>query len=141
MEPQLKVILVDDNENFRNSLKEILFYRYNIQIIGEASNAKEFWELKNKSAADLILMDIMIPEVDGISIAKKLLLENHTIKIIAITMHTDKVYLDKLIEAGFVGCIFKNDLFNQLKPALDAVIHGERFYPDNLLLSNTKTNW
>jgi DNA-binding NarL/FixJ family response regulator len=132
----LNIILVDDNENFRNCLKEILFYRYNMQIIGEASSAKEFWELKNIYITDLILMDVKMPGEDGITIAKKLLVNNRTVKIIAVTMHVEEVYLTTLIESGFKGCIFKNDLFNQLKPALDAVMKGRMYYPDNMLLSN-----
>ncbi len=130
----LKVILVDDNNIFRNALKLILVQQYHIQIIGEASSADEFWQLNHNMTADIILMDIMMPGVDGITLAKKILINDHYIKIIAITMHVDKVYLISLIEAGFVGCIFKNDLFNTLKPALDTVMMGKRFFPKNMLL-------
>lgn len=130
----LKIILVDDNDAFRDSLKQLLVLQYNIQIIGEASSAEEFWKLHNYGAADIILMDIMMPTEGGIDIAKKVLNRDRTVKIIALTMHTDHVYLTTLIEAGFLGCIFKCDLYNSLEPALENVMKGKRFFPDNIML-------
>jgi DNA-binding NarL/FixJ family response regulator len=128
----LKIILVDDNFTFRNSLKLILIRQYNFQVIGEASNGEEFWKLKNIHQADIILMDIMMPGEDGINIAKKLLYLDNNKKIIAITMHNDQVYLTTLIEAGFMGCIFKNDIIISITPAIEAVMNGKRYYPQEI---------
>lgn len=134
----LKIVLVDDNKAFRLALKTILTQQYGAQIIGEASSAAEYWEIHNPQQADVILIDGMIPEIDGISLTKAILWENSKLKIIAITMHVDKVYLNSLIETGFVGCIFKNNLFNQLQPAITAVMKGCHFYPKNINLGLTK---
>jgi|SRR5271166_5610558 len=135
MEKPLKIILVDDNHTFRNALKIILEQQYKAQIIGEATCAEEFWTLQTIRHADIILIDVMLPTVDGITIAKKILFDDRNIKIIAMTMHIDKVYLITLVEAGFLGCIFKDNLMNTLEPALDIVMSGGRFYPENIPLS------
>lgn len=132
----LKIILVDDNISFRKAIISLLVEQYNAQIIGEAGNADEFWAINNYYKADIILMDVMIPNVNGIELTKKILWQFRQIKIIAITMHVDKVYLISLIEAGFVGCIFKNDLVKSLKETIDYVIQGGRYFPGNILIDN-----
>jgi len=129
----LKIILVDDNEAFRKALKMLLTYEYNAEIIGEASNADEFWDIKDCYSADIILMDVMMPDVDGITLTKKILWERNNMKVIAITMHYEEVYLTTLLEAGFKGCIFKNNLVNDLGPALESVNLGNIFFPDKIM--------
>lgn len=131
----LKIALVDDNEPFRKALKNLLVKEFNADIIGEASSAEEFEKLAGFRNADIILMDVMMPEVDGITLAKKVLWKYPYLKIIAITMHTDKVYLTSLIEAGFKGCIFKTSIFDDLGHAIETVLHGQLYFPKNITLS------
>jgi DNA-binding NarL/FixJ family response regulator len=131
----LKIILVDDNELFRKALKTILIREFNAEIIGEASSAREFESLPNYAYADIILMDIMMPETDGITLSKKIFWTYPHLKIIGITMHTDQVYLISLIETGFKGCLFKNSLFENLSLAINTVLSGQLFFPENILLS------
>ncbi|HEY4788902.1 MAG TPA: response regulator transcription factor [Bacteroidales bacterium] len=133
----LKVILVDDNESFRNALKNLLTNKFYVQIIGEASSGKEFNNLSNLNSADIILMDVMMPDIDGISLTKKALWANNHLKFIAITMHYDKVYLTSLVEAGFKGCVFKSNIFSEILHAIETVMSGKYYFPENILL-NTK---
>lgn len=128
----LNIILVDDNNAFRKALKMLLEKHYHAKIIAEASSAKEFMKLEIENKIDLIFMDIMMPEIDGIALTKNILWKNNSLKIIAITMHTDRVYLQTLIEAGFVGCIFKNTLFTELPVALKTIVDGKRYFPKNI---------
>ncbi|HEX2937151.1 MAG TPA: response regulator transcription factor [Bacteroidales bacterium] len=131
----LKIVLVDDNEPFRKALKTLLVKEFNANIIGEASSAEEFSKLTGFYNANIILMDVMMPEVDGITLAKKILWKFPHLKIIAITMHTDKVYLTSLIEAGFKGCIFKTNIFEDLNSAIDTVINGHLYFPKDIIIS------
>jgi two-component system, NarL family, response regulator NreC len=130
----LKLILVDDNEPFRNALKQLLAKKFNAEIIGVASCGKEFLGLQNIYQADIILMDIMMPDMDGITLTKKSIWTNSSLKFIAITMHYDKVYLKTLIESGFRGCIFKSNLFNEIELALNTVMEGHLYFPKDILL-------
>jgi DNA-binding NarL/FixJ family response regulator len=129
----LNILLVDDNNNFRRAFKMLLEKQYHASIIGEASNAKDFLTLNLLSNADIIFMDIMMPEVDGISLARQCLSYNNKIKIIAITMYSEMVYQDSLIESGFVGCIFKNELFTELSIALETVLNNNKYFPKRIL--------
>jgi DNA-binding NarL/FixJ family response regulator len=130
----LKLILVDDNEPFRMALKNILLNKFNAQIIGEASSGAEFKELTNLHLADIILMDVMMPDIDGITLTKKALWSNSTLKFIAITMHYDKVYLISLLGAGFKGCVFKSNIFSEIGQAVDTVMAGRLYFPKDILI-------
>lgn len=134
----LKVILVDDNEPFRNALKNLLMNKFHVEVIAEASCGAEFNELKNLHFADVILMDVMMPDIDGITLTKKALWANNHLKFIAITMHYDRVYLTSLIEAGFRGCVFKSNIFNEISNAIETVMAGTRYFPENILLENSR---
>src|SRR5271166_5168802 len=118
----IKIILVDDNSGFRECLKTLLVHEHNVTIIGEASNAEEFWKIDKYWLADIILMDIMMPNGNGIDLTKKIRWQYLHLKIIAITMHIDKVYLTSLIQAGFFGCIFKDNLFNTIDKTFHKVL-------------------
>lgn len=128
-----KCILVDDNITFRSAFKNLLINAYNAQIIGEAGNYEELQNIKNIDRANIIFMDLTMPEKNGIEITKELIWEYSKLKIVAITMHTDKVYLNSLIEAGFKGCIFKADLFDFIHEAITRVMDGKYFFPDDIL--------
>jgi len=133
MEP-LKIIIIDDNDSFRKALKMLMTTCFNATIIGEASSADEFLNtIKYTSQADIIFMDIMMPEIDGIKLTKKLLWHNHKLKIVAISLHNDSIYLKSLVEAGFMGCVFKNELFRDMEKAIKTVMSGKRFFPDNII--------
>lgn len=133
----LKYILVDDNEQFRCALSTVLITKFNAEILDEAANADEALKIKTWHLADIIFIDVFIPGKDGIQLAKELLWHNNNLKIIAITMHIEKVYLLKLIEAGFRGCIFKHDLVAQLNEAIDNVIGGGLFFPKDILFDRS----
>lgn len=128
-----KFILIDDNDAFRNAFKVILISQYNAQIIAEASNESEINKISSWNQADIIFMDVMMPGKNGIELSKELIWKYNKINIIAVTMHFEKVYLTSLIGAGFKGCIFKDNLINQLKPAVKVVLDGGLYFPENIL--------
>ncbi len=130
----IKIILVDDNHPFRNALKTVLENKFNAEIIGEASCGAEFRKLDNLHSADVILMDVMMPDVDGITLTMESLWFNPKLKFIAITMHYDNVYLTTLMEAGFKGCVFKSNIFSEIAEAITKVSAGRLFFPKNIML-------
>lgn len=127
----LKIIIVDDNKPFRDGLcfylEEILGHR----VISEAENGVEFLQLSNLNNADIILMDISMPKLNGIEAAKKLLYD-YPHKIIALTSFQERTYLNELIEAGIKGCVFKKDIHNELKTAIERVWKDGIYYPENI---------
>ena len=132
MQKRLKVFLVDDNGTFRDAVKQFLEIELNCEIVGEAENGKQFLETFSRLPADIVLMDIQMPEIDGIAATKKWCMYNPQTKVIAVTMFTEKVYLLPLIEAGFKGCVFKSEFFNEIIKAIDTVMQNKMFFSNNL---------
>jgi DNA-binding NarL/FixJ family response regulator len=124
----IKLILVEDNLKFRASLKELLEKKYNYTIIAEASDGKEFNDLEINQPPDIILMDLSMPNMDGFEATKKYFWKFPTSKIIAITASHEIAFLDKLIEVGFKGCVFKNNIFNELNQAISAVLENKMWF-------------
>jgi DNA-binding NarL/FixJ family response regulator len=128
-----KIILVDDNIAFRTVLKKLLEIEYGCAIIAEVSNGIEFLELPCLCWADLVIMDLMMPKMDGFNATRKVSWHLPNLKIIAVTMHYDKTYLRNLIENGFKGCIFKSNLYDNLLEAITTVLRGDLYFPKELL--------
>jgi DNA-binding NarL/FixJ family response regulator len=77
-------------------------------------------------------MDISMPGIDGYTVTKMINWNNVHLKVIAVTMFTNKAYLEKLIGAGFKGCVFKSDVFKELPVAIEEVSKGQYYWPVNI---------
>lgn len=130
--------MVDGNVQFRTNLKTYIESDLGCKVIGEASNGRNFLELPNIASADIILMDIAMDEMNGIEATKRALWVHSHLKIIALTMLTEKIYLVQLIEAGFKGCVFKQDVFNHLPVALKTVMEGKLYIPKKIPLDKKR---
>lgn len=126
-----KVILVDDNRQFREGLRFYIETILGYEIISEASNGSEFLELTNVHLADVVLIDISMPEINGIDAARAYL-KRRPQKFIAITSFEEKTYLNELIEAGIKGCVFKKNIHNEIKQAIEVVIADDIYYPNDI---------
>ena len=130
----VKVIIVDDNEIFRKGLKFYLENIKNFQVLNENSDGDEFLESDNMYIADIVLMDIEMPKMNGLEAAKNALWRYSELKIIAITNYKDKAYLSELIGVGFKGCVFKDEIYNELETAINTVLSGDIYYPEDINL-------
>jgi DNA-binding NarL/FixJ family response regulator len=128
----MRIIVVDDNDNFRSDLKFFIEHKLHHKIIAEAASGEEFLKIAPGNNVDIILTDISMKEIDGFNTVKQATNKFPYLKFIAITMYIEKVYLMKLIESGFKGCVFKNELYDKLELAIQTVSSGHMFFPDDL---------
>ncbi|MBN1116590.1 MAG: response regulator transcription factor [Bacteroidales bacterium] len=133
----MKFIIVDDNKTFRDSVRFNLEKVHGYEVIGEAANGEEYFKLENWHLADIILMDIEMPKMDGITTVKKALFKNSTLKFIAVTSYRDKVYLNSLIFAGFRACIFKDNFYDEIKNTVAQVMQNSLKFPGDILIENS----
>ncbi len=131
----MKIIVVDDNKVFREALKFYLEEEHSFEIIGEASSGEEFLQLSNIYKADIILMDIIMGSLDGFITCKRILIEFPMLKIIAITMHAEQMFLLKLLQSGFKGFVNKTDIYLNINKAISEVYNGKLFFPEDIKIS------
>jgi DNA-binding NarL/FixJ family response regulator len=131
----MKIILVDDNKLFREGIKYCIRECTDWQVIAEAGDGMDFLSLKNIREADIILMDIEMPYLNGFQTTKIALNDYPGMKIIAVTMYEDRMYLQQLIESGFRGAIFKPDIYNKLIGTINHVYKGKMNFPEDIKIT------
>ena len=129
-----KIIIVDDHKLFRSGLKFILNEIEGVEVIGEASNGKEYLELLNYLKPDLIIMDISMPEMNGIEACQKSLEKDRNLKILVLSMFGDDAYYNSMIELGVKGFILKDTDNAELKTAINSIMSGSSYFSQELLL-------
>lgn len=129
----IKIIIVDDHTIFRDGLKSLLSQINGFEVISEAENGVDFINQLESLNPDLVLMDISMPQMDGIEATEKALKKNHNLKIIALSSYSDHVYYYKMIKAGVLGFVQKNVGKEELEEAIRLVTEGENYFPQDVL--------
>jgi DNA-binding NarL/FixJ family response regulator len=124
----LKILLADDHQLVRNGIKMFLEADKDFEVIGEAKNGNEVIEKNNELKPDLILLDISMPEKNGLEAAPQLLAAPHHPKIIMLSMYLDEKYINSCMEAGVHGYIHKGADQEELVNGVKKVMGGINFY-------------
>ncbi len=132
----LKIVLADDHTLLRDGLRALLSQQADLQIVGEAKNGLELLEVVKEQQPDLILLDLSMPELDGLGAAKQLLENGCRAKIIIISMHNELGLVKKLLKIGVRGYMLKNSSATELIYAISQVSAGH-IYLSPLLLDAT----
>lgn len=132
MSEKLRIIIVDDHEFFRSGLKLVISRLKYAKVVAEASNGKEFLEILKEKEADIVLMDIEMPIMNGIEATEKALDEFPDLKVVALTMFNDEEYVDKMIDVGAKGFLLKNISKEILDQALQSIAAGNTYYSPEL---------
>ncbi|HOU95198.1 MAG TPA: response regulator transcription factor [Bacteroidales bacterium] len=130
---RIKIIIVDDHQLFRNGLRLLLEANPEYEIIGEASNGQEFLNIISKTDPDIVLMDINMPELDGIEATKQALKIKPDLNIIALSMYGEEEYYYKMTDAGAHGFLLKNSDISEVHEAINTVYKGGSYFSQELL--------
>jgi len=130
---KIRIIIADDHQLFRNGLKILLNSFPDFEITGEASNGEEFLKLIKTVPADVALMDINMPIMDGIEATRKGIKEDPHINIIALSMYGEEEYYYKMVDAGAKGFLLKDSDISEVKEAILTVVKGGSFFSQELL--------
>ena len=130
---KIRVVIVDDNIAFLEGIEALLETNDQIELVGRFTSGKELLKYKKLNNVDLLLLDVEMPEMNGIQTAKRVNFDYPRIKIIAITMYQDIVYLTQLIEAGFLGFVNKASVTDELFDTIDKIMEGELSFPESIL--------
>lgn len=130
---KINVMLVDDHSMIREGLKQLLEFDGTIKVVGEASNGVECLEKIYTCNPDVLLLDINMPEMNGIEVLKKMKADNSQIKVLILTVHNEMDYLMKAVDIGVDGYILKDSESSELKKAIMAVKDGENYIQPSLI--------
>jgi DNA-binding NarL/FixJ family response regulator len=133
METKIKILIVDDNPQFVKGLEFMLCKHSDFELLGKADNGEKLLDHPMLSQANIILLDIEMPGLDGFATAKKVNWKFSYIKLIAITMYQENVYLEELIRVGFRGFVNKTDIATKLIDVIYSVNENKFIFPEQIL--------
>ena len=128
----IRIIIADDHQLFREGLANLLSDSKDIEIIAQAGNGIDAFEKAKELKPDVVLMDIAMPELDGVEATRKILTEMPDMKVIAISMHAEKQYIKGMLEAGSSGYLLKNCSYGELLRAIHSVHNGKKYLSDKI---------
>ncbi len=120
-----RIVIVDDHDFVRDGINVMLSYERDFLIVGEAENGREALELCRRAGPELVLMDVRMPEMDGLTATRAIKHEFPTISVLMLTMHENQDYLLEAIRAGAAGYVLKDAPQHELATAIRRVLGGE----------------
>jgi DNA-binding NarL/FixJ family response regulator len=124
---KIKIVLVDDHNIVRDGFKNLLMNLSDIKVVGEASTGGDLFNLLQKIIPDILLMDITLPNMNGIVITEKLKIDYPDIKVIMLTANVDDESVFDSFKAGAVGYLPKNIQYEELVEAIREVAEGKEY--------------
>lgn len=129
-----RILITDDHAIVRTGLRTLLQSEPSLELVGEASGGYEAIELVAETSPDILLLDLSMPDLDGIAVTKKLKPKYPELRILILTIHEDKALVREAIKAGASGYILKRAAESELVSAINVLMRGD-MYVDHALLS------
>ncbi len=127
-----KIIIVDDHPIFRFGLKQILNDEYDMEVVGEAENAMQLYQLVKKTKWNLVVLDIRLPGENGIDILKKLKYRFDKVSVLFLSNHPESQYAVRALKAGAAGYMTKEAAPRELVKAIRKIVSGGKYISASL---------
>lgn len=129
----IRAMLADDHVLVREGIKHLLEYDGSVEVIEEANNGLECLEKLEDVSPDILLLDINMPDMNGIEVLEELKRREHPVKILILTVHNEIEYLIRAVDIGADGYILKDSGTAELKQAITTILNGESYIQPSLL--------
>lgn len=123
----IRIIIADDHRIIREGLISILKKHKNIEIIGEADNGRDAVNLTKKLVPDIVIMDVSLPNLNGIEATRKIKACTPAVKVLALSMHSSRQFVAEMLNAGASGYLFKDCASDELMFALRSLSEGKTY--------------
>jgi DNA-binding NarL/FixJ family response regulator len=124
---KIRIVLADDHSVVRQGFRRILEAQADMEIVGEASNGREALETATRLSPDVVVMDVAMPELNGIEATRRMGEAAPRTRVLALSMHKDSVYVREILRAGARGYLLKDAVDEDLIAAVRAVARGEGY--------------
>jgi len=123
----MRILIADDHGIMREGLRSLIEKQDDMEVVGEAEDGQMVVELARELSPDVIIVDITMPNLNGVDAARQILKENEDAKIIALSMHSNRLFVTKMLQTGVLGYVLKSYLFDELVKAIYAV-SSKKYY-------------
>jgi DNA-binding NarL/FixJ family response regulator len=124
---KIKILLVDDHKILREGICSLLREYNDMAVVGEAADGKTAIRLVKELSPQVVIMDISMPDMNGIDATRRILSSFPDIKVIALSMHYDKQFVSEIFKAGASGYLIKDSAFDDLEQAVRVVMEGKTY--------------
>jgi len=123
----IRILLADDHKIMRAGLRSLLEKEHDMKVVAEASQGRTAVRLAREHSPDIVIIDITMPDLNGVEAAHQILSETPGIKVVALSMHSDEQFIAGMLKAGASGYILKKAIGADLISAIRAVAAGESY--------------
>ena len=127
-----KILLADDHGIIREGLRSLLEKESDLEVIGEAQDGRKAVALAQELSPDIVIIDISMPNLNGIDATRQIVTACPKVKVIALSIHSNRRFVAKMLKAGAKGYLLKDSLFEELSHAIKTVSSGEVFLSPKL---------
>jgi two-component system response regulator NreC len=127
----MRVLIVDDHQSFRESFRLALELEADITVVGDAATGRDACHLAEKHRPDLIILDLTLPDTDGVSLIRELRRRGSSAPVMILTMHHTPLFMRDALEAGAQGYALKEQPLAEVITAMRRVASGERYLPSS----------
>lgn len=124
---KIRIVVADDHKIMREGLKALIDKQPDMEVAAEAQDGLTATKLARKLLPHIIIMDIGMPEMNGIDATRQIVSENKDVKIVALSMHADRRFVLEMLKAGASGYLLKDSAFEELVNAVHTVMDGQPY--------------
>jgi two-component system response regulator NreC len=140
----IKIILADDHQIVRQGLRTLLAAEPDMQVVAEADNGRTTLKLVQELSPQVVIMDISMPDLNGIEATRQILSQSPEVKVIALSMHSDSLFVLNMLKSGASGYLLKDCALEELVKAIRIVVRQKTYLSpgvSDILIKDLASNW
>lgn len=123
----IRIVLADDHAAWRQHLRATLADESDVQVVAEAADGQAALHLVHALVPDLVLIDVIMPQLSGIEATRRILAAHPAVQALALSMHADRRFVESMLRAGASGYVLKERVFTDLVSAIRSVVAGQPY--------------